>query len=79
MKLKIWNIIDGISRGHYFICAKTRKHAIELLEQINWGYSKYYFDQHAIKGCWGVDMQDVTPEVGVWVTDDRGKNRQRLI
>lgn len=53
--------------GHLYVCAKSKAHAVRLLVQaghINMTIRE--FNEYWNKDAWGVVMNEVTPEVGVW-------------
>jgi len=53
--------------GHLYVCATSKAEAVRLLKQA--GYSTITmreFDEYWSKGAWGVYMEGITPEIGVW-------------
>jgi hypothetical protein len=67
-KLRIWNGRGDYAQfdGRFFVCATTKKRAVELLKQaghrwINMKEFTTYYSE-----AWGVRMEGVTPEEGVW-------------
>lgn len=75
--LKIWNGVMGGRR--YYICAKSRAHANRLLNRAH-GKPEDHLDRTRFirdyfhEGCWGVRMDGIDPEVGVWALRDDGFN-----
>lgn len=82
-KLKIFNGRDWHCRGSLYIAAYSLKDAVDL---VNAAYRKIngYEDRLDIhptticeaqkywhKDCWGVPMNGVTPERGVWWTKEK--------
>jgi hypothetical protein len=71
-KLRIWNGRGDYRsfKGRFYVCAPTKKMAVELLALAGHGcinmreFTTYYAE------VWGVDMEDVTPEVGVWYDEN---------
>jgi hypothetical protein len=67
-KLHIWNGRGDYRQfdGRFYVCAPTKKLAVELLKQAGHQYitmrefTTYYSE------AWGNAMKDVTPEIGVW-------------
>jgi len=70
--LKIWNGRGDYDKfdGRFYVCAETKKRAVELLKQaghrfINMGeFTTYY------SNCWGTAMETVKREEGVWFADN---------
>jgi len=69
--LKIWNGRGDFWKldGHIFVCAETKTQAVKLINQA--GYSSGRMNLHELntyynEGCWGKDMNGITPEPGVW-------------
>ncbi|MFA5312755.1 MAG: hypothetical protein WC375_05450 [Methanomassiliicoccales archaeon] len=53
---------------HCYVCATSVKHVIELAKKagihgITTSEIKVYWNN----GCWGKQMDGITPEVGIWV------------
>ena len=74
-KLKIWNGRGHIPNQHLYVCAYTKKHLIEIVNEAlnkSLGTTDYkYISMHEVNtywsaGCWGVKMDGIEPEVGVW-------------
>jgi hypothetical protein len=70
-QLKIWNGRGDYAEldGHLFVCATSRKHAVELINKA--GYSAGRMNLHELdvyysKDCWGRDMNGIKMEPGVW-------------
>lgn len=70
--LKIWNGRDVGSTGTLFVCAHSKAHACRLLAKAH-----NLSEDHASRfkaelngyfnaDCWGVEMDGIEPEVGVW-------------
>jgi hypothetical protein len=75
-KLRIWNGRGDYAKfdGRFYVCATTKKRAVELLAQAGHGcinmneFTAYYAE------AWGVRMEGIAPEEGVWFSgndDDR--------
>ena len=78
-KLRIWNGRGDYAKfdGHFYVCAPTKKMAVELLKQaghlfINMREFTTYYSE-----CWGIHMEGVTPEIGVWY-DGKGPGGHNL-
>lgn len=81
-KLRIWNG-RNFPRGHMYIAAYSVEDAVRLMTEL------HGFEPRGIRSeirnywspdCWGIAMTGITPERGVWVTDNHnGKNPKRLI
>ena len=53
--------------GHLYVCAESKAEAVRLLIQA--GHVRMNireFNEYWSKGCWGVKMEGITPEKGVW-------------
>lgn len=61
-----------------YIAAYTKKQAVELANQAGYSMNMRELNNYW-SDCWGNAMNDVVPEVGVWVTDQYGRNRERLV
>lgn len=72
MKPKLANMSGlGIHNGkrieHIYVCYLTQNQLIEMFDKINKrSMSLSYFNAYASKGCWGKDMEHITPEIGIW-------------
>lgn len=84
-ELKIWNgrggciwerqlpiELQGHRAYHIYIAAYSVADACRLINEVN-GYErnnaqeiKVYFS----KGCWGNNMEGITPERGIWISHD---------
>lgn len=82
-KLKIWNG-RGDHRhmpGHFYACATTKKEVVELITQAG------YYPRMTVKelntywadGCWGVAMEGITPEKGVWFVPKKEENNRNFV
>jgi hypothetical protein len=69
--LKVWNGRGDYSDldGHLFVCAATKKQAVELINKAGYSCGRMnlrelngYFNE----GCWGRDMNGIAQETGVW-------------
>jgi hypothetical protein len=61
--------------GRLFVCAASKADAVRLLVQA--GHERMNareFNEYWSKGCWGVSMEGVARERGVWFTPE-GKER----
>jgi hypothetical protein len=55
--------------GHLYVCAATKADAVRLLQQA--GHKRMTlreFNEYWSHGCWGVSMEGVAQERGVWFT-----------
>lgn len=92
--LKIWNGRGhgrDYDRGHFYVCATSRLHAARLIATAS-GYDGQT-DSRAIgqmdrelrdyysEGCWGIAMEGITPDVGVWATktSQHGEKPVRIV
>lgn len=74
-KLKIWNGrgYAGFYNGkrleieHFYVCAKTQKQAIELCAKMGYTLTPREIREYWNPECWGIFMQNITPEIGLWV------------
>lgn len=94
-KLKIWNGRGPKCRGeHFFVAAKNRTDAAKLVAKaanIFCGCPEREIDARDIgqytreirdyysEGCWGIKMEGITPERGVWLTVGHNDTPKRLI
>jgi hypothetical protein len=80
-KLKIWNGRGDGRGGHLYICATSQRQAVALVNQSGFGYGMSLSElrDYYAEGCWGVAMNDITPEIGVWTVNERTRKRKRLI
>lgn len=76
--LKLWNGRRWDCRGQLYIAAYSRAHAVRLVNEaaLKLGKHARCTDNEAREywsvGCWGTTMAGITPEVGVWMTEDDG-------
>lgn len=71
--------------GHLWVCAKNKAHAVRLL--IEAGYKTMTigeFNMYWSKGAWGITMDGVEQEIGVWFVPkehehERGYKPKRLL
>lgn len=67
-KLKIWNGGHYNGKTHYSVAAYSQKQAAELVTKAGYPTTiselRTYFSP-----CWGNNMNGITPEVGVWVSN----------
>ena len=75
-KLQIWNGRGDYADldGHIFVCATTKAEAVRLVNKA--GYSAGRFNLRELntyfhEGCWGCDMNGITPEPGVWFQSEK--------
>jgi hypothetical protein len=71
----------GRNQQHVYVAAYSKADADRLLQQAS-GIPHSFMNEINVyfsKGCWGNAMDGITPERGVWVTDNWGDNRERLI
>lgn len=71
-KLRLFNGRGDYGRnnldGHLFVAAASKAEAVRLLKQA--GYSTITigeFNMYWSKDAWGNNMNDITPEKGVWI------------
>jgi hypothetical protein len=81
-KLKVWNgrglltKIDSKVYSSIYVCAKTKKQAIELCQKVGFRHVNYNEMQTYWAACWGNSMCHVEPEIGLWAeTDNNVINR----
>lgn len=78
-KLKLWNIGD-LQNGRYYIGAHSMAHAARLLEAAGRkGFTYSYFREYASPNCWGLGMEHITPDVGVWYLKTGEKEPTKLV
>lgn len=67
-KLHTWNGRGDYRKfpGRFYVCAPTKKLAVQLLAKAGHFFinMKEFSDYYA--EAWGVHMENVTPEIGVW-------------
>jgi hypothetical protein len=76
--LKIWNGRGDHRQldGHLYVCASTKKEVAELVTQAGY-YPKMTMRElstYWTKGCWGLAMEGITPEKGVWFVSKEDEN-----
>lgn len=82
-KIKIWNGRDWDCRGHLYVGAYSQKDAVAIANEA-YRKIKGLEDRPDINpislsevrdywspGCWGISMDGVTPERGVWWSKQR--------
>lgn len=73
-KLKLWNGRGYIPKTHLYICAHSKADAVRMLLEIyparGWLYeiNNYYSPD-----CWGDAMDNITPERGIWLTQEQDR------
>ena len=72
----------GVSRcEHAYVCAYSRAHAVRLINEasgqnaVNDNELKVYWSE----GCWGKAMDGITPEIGVWTTQEIWSEKPKRI
>lgn len=78
-KIKILNGRWQDGKGHAYVGCYSYKHAIELLQQAGCRCSMSEINNYWHKGCWGIDMNGIEPQLGVWLREDYGTPVKRLI
>ncbi len=80
-KLKIWNgrwFQKG--QGSIFVAAYSVADAISMVEEMN-GYQTRSMASEIraywSKGCWGKQMDGITPERGIWIAKDHYSKPER--
>jgi DNA-directed RNA polymerase subunit RPC12/RpoP len=68
--LKIWNIRGDYSDfdGHFYVCASTKKRAVELLNQAGRRFTTLHEFTGYASEAWGIAMRNQGREEGVWFT-----------
>jgi len=66
---------------HFYVCAKSRTHAIEIVNQ---AAGRIVASQHEAKvywhaGCWGDTMKGIAQEIGVWTTQRDSDKPKRIL
>ena len=56
---------------HAYVGAHSQKHAIELVKQAGYDINQNEMNVYWSKGCWGVRMDGIEPQVGVWIAEDK--------
>ena len=85
-QLKTWNGRDWQCTGHVYVCAYSVKDAIVLMDAAS---LKLYGCVHRTsvaeiknywsKGCWGIAMDGIAQERGVWRTNGYDNEPERLV
>ena len=67
---KIWNIRGDYSDfdGRFYVCAATKKRAVELLKQAGHRFINMHEFVTYASEAWGIAMRNVNREEGVWFT-----------
>ena len=66
--------------GHFFIGAHSQKHAAELFEQLCGGSGNLTeIRDYYNKGSWGLSMEGIEPEIGVWASHGYNDKPVKLI
>jgi hypothetical protein len=78
--LKIWNgrWYEKNKTKHAYICAYSRTDACRLLAIISGTNPSYWqaeMRDYFSEGCWGNMMEGITPERGVWISDDSHREK----
>src|SRR5271157_4691760 len=70
--LKIWNIRGDYSDfdGRFYVCAETKKRAVELLVQAGRRFTNLNEFTKYASGAWGIAMGQHKREEGVWFTPE---------
>ena len=87
--LKLWNGRGGGGRGHYYLCATTKRAAARLIAEyehpslIKREDFDFLINQHVREisvyfsdSGWGTPMDGITPEPGLWHSRD---NREKPV
>lgn len=65
---------------HAYVCAYSRAHAVRLINQAS---SRNAVSDNEIKNywskCWGNPMNGITPEIGVWTTQEHCGDKPKRI
>ena len=65
---------------HFYVCAESMAHALRLVNEVS---GKHYTINNAknywSKGCWGNQMDGITPEVGVWTVQGYNDKPKKVI
>jgi hypothetical protein len=83
-KLRIWNGRNyNYPYGHMYIAAYSVEDAVRLLTELH-GHEprgiRAEIRNYWSPNCWGIVMDGITPERGIWVTDkDNDMKPKRLI
>jgi hypothetical protein len=70
--LKIWNIRGDCSDfdGRFYVCAETKKRAVELLAQAGRRFTSLNEFTKYASPAWGIAMRNQKREEGVWFTPE---------
>jgi len=75
-KVKTWNggAMKGGKQWHLCVGATSVRQALELIEQAGFGHMGAHHFKDYYSPCWGNNMQDVEPTIGVWGYLDNNKH-----
>ena len=52
---------------HFYLCATSQSQAIKIIKKCTGRhYSMREVEKCWVKGCWGIQMDNVKPEIGLW-------------
>lgn len=68
-KLRLYNGggLNLYEHEHSYVCAKSAKHAVELINSYGFHLTLGYFREYWSFGSWGGTMSEIEPDLGVWV------------